>query len=224
MAGVAHANRKADGPLTVAQRNALVEAWLKKWPHPLAFIWRRWPNLVRMAYHHGFTDDDINAACMEAGLNAARLFDPARGIRFTSFVCWHLRAGAERLVSRAVADEQRRGGAKVVSLSAPVRGDRRDDELVGSIPAADARERPAERAELAAAVWRVICARVPNPTHRLAVELRWGLNGHERHSLVEVGELIGVSRTRVMQIEEAVIEKCREDLERLYHDHCGSTT
>jgi DNA-directed RNA polymerase sigma subunit (sigma70/sigma32) len=213
----AHKNAKPDGPLTVEQRNALLEAWLGKWPYPLAYAIRRFPGLVRQGHHLGFTADDMNAACLAAGVNAARLFDPARGVKFTSFVCWHLRAGVERLIGRDASDERKRGGAAVVSLSTPVR-DRKgnEDDLSRVLPAPESDHAQAERVELAETLWAAVCRHAD----KLCVELRYGLNGHERHTLEDIGRQLGVSKEAVRQRLNKVMRKCRPDLEELYHGHC----
>ena len=39
--------------------------------------------------------------------------------------------------------------------------------------------------------------------------LRFGLNGHERHTLAEIGRLLKVSRERVRQVELKALRKLR---------------
>ena len=43
----------------------------------------------------------------------------------------------------------------------------------------------------------------------LMVRLRYGLDAHEPHSLQEIGDLLGVSRERVWQLEKQAFAKLR---------------
>jgi len=217
-----HKNARPDGPLSVPERNAVLEAWLARWPYPLAFLLRTNPRLVRKARHLGYEDEELNAACAAAGVNAARLFDPARGVKFTSFVCWHLLSGVEQLVRRASSDQDRRGAAKVISLSTPVPG-------LGGDPidvAALITDRPpegcrSERAELASAVWAAVCRVAVCRADFVVAELRWGLNGRERHGLREIADVLGVTKESVRQREAKLKRKLRKELEDFYRDTFG---
>jgi RNA polymerase nonessential primary-like sigma factor len=42
------------------------------------------------------------------------------------------------------------------------------------------------------------------------VEHRYGLNGHGRRTLEEVGELLGVTRERVRQVQLAALARLRD--------------
>lgn len=48
-----------------------------------------------------------------------------------------------------------------------------------------------------------------SPRERYIVTLRYGLNGNESKSLSEIGDLIGVTRERVRQIEERALKKLK---------------
>lgn len=212
-----HKNTRPDGPLTVEQRNELLAAWLRKWPYPLAWVVRRFPGMVRKAHYLGFTDEDLNAACLAAGVNAARQFDPAVGVKFTSYVCWHLRAGVQRLIGREATDDERRGGP-LVSLHAPVsNGKGEADDLFSLLPgpAPDA-ARPAAREELGEQLWAAVERVALSSADRLVVELRYGLNGHEPHSLKEIADMLGVSKEAVRLREERMLRRCRKDLAGQY--------
>ncbi len=49
-----------------------------------------------------------------------------------------------------------------------------------------------------------------NPRERRTIELRFGLDGNENHSLAEVGRLLGLTRERIRQIERTAISKMRK--------------
>ena len=57
-----------------------------------------------------------------------------------------------------------------------------------------------------------------NEKERTIIEMRYGLNNHEQHTLEEVGRIFHVTRERIRQIEAKVHEKIRsnEKLQRLY--------
>ncbi len=43
--------------------------------------------------------------------------------------------------------------------------------------------------------------KVLNPREQMVVKLRFGLSGEQRHSLIQVGQILGVSKERVRQIQ-----------------------
>ena len=49
-----------------------------------------------------------------------------------------------------------------------------------------------------------------NPTQREVVEQRYGLHGHGRCTLEEVGRLMGVTRERVRQIQMNALARLRD--------------
>ncbi len=53
-----------------------------------------------------------------------------------------------------------------------------------------------------------------NQKQRIVVEYRFGLHGHETHTLEEVGAIIGITRERVRQIQIEALYRLREILER----------
>ncbi|MDE2272681.1 MAG: sigma-70 family RNA polymerase sigma factor, partial [Gammaproteobacteria bacterium] len=52
-----------------------------------------------------------------------------------------------------------------------------------------------------------------NEKQREVVELRFGLNGHDKGTLEEVGEAIGVTRERVRQIQMDALKRLRQLLQ-----------
>ncbi len=55
---------------------------------------------------------------------------------------------------------------------------------------------------------------VLRPREQQVVSLRFGLGGHERLSLTQVGEILEVSKERVRQIEERALKKLRTSVEQ----------
>jgi RNA polymerase nonessential primary-like sigma factor len=48
------------------------------------------------------------------------------------------------------------------------------------------------------------------PQQRMVVQHRFGLNGHGRRTLEEVGNLLGVTRERVRQVQLSALSRLRE--------------
>ena len=212
---------KPDGPLTVEQRNAVLAAWLAEYPTPIAFILSRFPGLVRRAVKLGFDHDDINAAALLGGVEAARLFDPRVGVKFTSFAGFRIRQQVQRLLYHAERDAGLRGTRHLGSLDYALSDDS-GDTLGGALAATDEGvERTGVRAELAAGVAALIRTHLPCPRQRQVVVLRWGLDGKGCRTLTEVAGVFGVTRERIRQIERKVRERIGPELFALYREHCS---
>ena len=48
-----------------------------------------------------------------------------------------------------------------------------------------------------------------NPRERTVLTLRFGLNGHDEHTLEKIGKMFGVHPTRIAQIEAKALRKLR---------------
>jgi RNA polymerase primary sigma factor len=101
------------------------------------------------------------------------------------------------------------------SLDAPVNGDE-GRSFLGDLIADTGGEEPLERVE------RGMHQEQLNrwlshlgPQERQVLELRFGLDGHERHTLAEIGRQLQVSRERVRQVELKALRKLRNLTRRM---------
>jgi len=204
-------------PLTRGEQHELIAGHLAEHPFPAAVLYARYPGTIRHARCHGLTDDDIHAACLLGVVRAARRFDPARGLKFTTLLTWHLRNAVRNECRAAERDARRRErqGRGLVSLDeVAAGGDAPLARLVAARP--DAGPPP----DLAGRVRAVVERVVPAGTRRLAVLLVWGL-GCRRHSQAEAGRVLGVSKQRVQQIEAWAVRKARPFLTDLFAEAGG---
>lgn len=56
-----------------------------------------------------------------------------------------------------------------------------------------------------------------HPRERKVLEMRYGLNGHDEHTCEEVGNKLGVSGTRIQQIEKGALRKLRKSIPAKRH-------
>ncbi|MFM7634331.1 MAG: sigma-70 family RNA polymerase sigma factor [Cyanobacteriota bacterium] len=101
------------------------------------------------------------------------------------------------------------------SLDAPVNGDE-GRSFLGDLIADSSHEEPLDRVERGMhqeqlGQWMSYL----NAQERQVLELRFGLEGEERHTLAEIGRMLDVSRERVRQVELKALRKLRNYTRRL---------
>ena len=106
-----HRNRTPDVPLTVGERNAVVEWFLAEYPEPVALALAKRPEMTRAALEQEGRDE-VHAACLLGLVNAARLFAPDLEWAFRTFAAPHLVAVKELLPHR-VRDSRHLGWREV---------------------------------------------------------------------------------------------------------------
>jgi RNA polymerase primary sigma factor len=118
-------------------------------------------------------------------------------------VAAHLGLDIERIV------EAQRAAQVPLSIEAPLsddsdltRGDMLGDEVAGQ-----AAHRAVEKEELSKRLAEALD--VLDPRERKILSMRYGLERGEERTLTEVAEVIGVSRERIRQIEQAALSKLR---------------
>ncbi len=99
-------------------------------------------------------------------------------------------------------------GERITSIDTPLRGDG-EHSLMELIPDENNRD-PAElvQEELAQQRIKHWLARL-EPKQREVVERRYGLQGHEPHTLEAIGDILGVTRERVRQIQLEALRRLR---------------
>ena len=209
---------KPDGPLSVAERNRLLEEWLAVHPRPINLMVDQWPGLVRdvMTGSEALDTDEINQMCLYGAVRAARLFDPARGFKFSTYAEWHMRAVLSRHLEKAANHTKQMGGGWLRSLDDTIRsGDA--ETLAGTIP--DHRRydpaRLSQSPDVRQAITDAVNKTVPNERDREIIRLRWGLDGEPPRTLQQVGDAFTVSRERIRQIEVRVLGRVKEELAEL---------
>ena len=118
-------------------------------------------------------------------------------------VAAHLGLDIERIV------EARRASQVPLSIEAPL-GDDTDltrGDMLGDEVAAQAAHRAIEKEELSKRLAEALDTL--DPRERKILSMRFGLERGEERTLTEVAEVIGVSRERIRQIEQAALSKLR---------------
>jgi len=106
-------------------------------------------------------------------------------------------------------------GKKTVSLDTPI-GDENDGEsTLGHFIARDTRESPVETVlskDLAAHTSKVLSTLTPR--EEKVLKMRFGITEDKEYTLEEIGDLLGVTRERIRQIEGKALRKLRHPLRR----------
>ena len=106
-------------------------------------------------------------------------------------------------------------GKKTVSLDTPI-GDENDGEsTLGHFIARDTRESPVETVlskDLAAHTGKVLSTLTPR--EEKVLKMRFGITEDKEYTLEEIGDLLGVTRERIRQIEGKALRKLRHPLRR----------
>jgi RNA polymerase primary sigma factor len=166
-------------------------------------------------------------------MEAARRFDPTRGVRFANYASWWIRKCMVAALHRNATQSSypvRLGppgnaGAEGISPSTSIRTRRRlvsyeafltdsgEPRMQRALPrdeALDPEEVVLER-DLADSL-RSILHRIPAAERRI-LESRFGLDGRSRRTLQGLGELLGCTRERVRQLELRALERARRLLD-----------
>src|SRR6266536_3842765 len=115
----------------------------------------------------------------------------------------HLDLDVERII------EARRAAQAPLSIEAPL-GDDSDmtrGDLLGDETAGQAAHREVEKQELSKRLTEALDSL--DPRERKILQMRFGLERGEERTLSEVAEMMGVSRERIRQIEQAALNKLR---------------
>jgi RNA polymerase sigma factor (sigma-70 family) len=196
---------RRDGPVPEEERGPLVSKHL-------LFV-----KSIASAYRHrGLPIEDLVGEGNLGLIEAARLYDPARGVKFVSYAVYWIRRAilraleAHRSIAHVPHHLRRIGvhGGASVPLTSPIGADGRLS-LIDTL-AAENDEGPVARLERRDAGER-LCRALDRltPRERLVVAHRFGLGGREPEALQAIGGRLGVTREAVRQIEKRALRRLR---------------
>ncbi len=106
-------------------------------------------------------------------------------------------------------------GKKTVSLDTPIGDDNDGESTLGHFIARDTRESPVETVlskDLASHTSKVLSTLTPR--EEKVLKMRFGITEDKEYTLEEIGDLLGVTRERIRQIEGKALRKLRHPLRR----------
>jgi len=166
-------------------------------PSELAALNLRFAYRVALEYQgRGIPLLELISAANFGLVEAARLYDPSRGVRFISYAVWRIRRRIREVFAAAPLD------GHTVSLDMAPEGER---PLADMLP--DAAPGPAEAAaEVEAQALVESALDVLPEVERAALCLCYGLGG-QPHTLREAGAALGLSGERVRQIRDNALDR-----------------
>lgn len=213
-------NPQTGKPELTEEGQRLVAEDYAKYPHPWVLLRRSYPELYR-ASRICFSEEDIDALCLQARTKAAVHFDPSRGYQFNTYALLWTRAivgKAYRARSKAFT-----AGKKELALNRPVGRKDGDREFGDTIAVPDrVAEEAARRGHCEALQSKIRAAlrRVePKERRRDMFLYRNGFVTGEAETLEVTSQQFGITRERVRQIVASIYRKIEPYLEEIYHDH-----
>jgi RNA polymerase sigma factor (sigma-70 family) len=141
----------------------------------------------------GIDFEELVSIGQEALCRASRGWDPTRGVKFSGYAC-------QSIIKSFIRTAQDRQRKKTIPLSGPFDTQRPEsvaDDNPGPV------DSPAARAEMLEKALAVLDERERSV---LALRIQSGM------TLQVVGDIIGLTKERVRQIEAAALQKCRDEL------------
>jgi RNA polymerase primary sigma factor len=174
-------------------------------------------SVAKRYQHRGVALGDLIGEGNVGLLRAARRFDPALGVRFISYAVWWIRQALQSAIARqcsvvripiVVARSEGARRPADISLDTPLSSDG-NQTLLDLIGSAD--DESAESGCTATDCGSRIDEALSHLPERDAkiLRLHFGLDGGSEHSLVEIGQLLGVTRERVRQVRDRALRRLR---------------
>lgn len=191
---------------------ARVAEYLDRYPCPIALLISMWPSMYRAARAAWFSEEEINAFCLEGVAMAFVRYDPKRGASIATAVTWSIRASLGNAVRRA-----RR--ASFHSAHYP--------EYLGNRAERNSNSSDGEKQTLTDGIAAPGCSRmnehdyadelseylsIANLTEkeRYVLMLRYGLAGRPPLSIAAISFAMGFSAERIRQLQEKAVRKIRK--------------
>ncbi|HEV8410811.1 MAG TPA: RNA polymerase sigma factor RpoD/SigA [Gemmatimonadaceae bacterium] len=174
-------------------------------------------SVAKRYQHRGVPLGDLIGEGNVGLLRAARRFDPALGVRFISYAVWWIRQALQSAVARQssvvrvpIVVARAEGGSRPadISLDTPL-GSGGNQTLLDLIGSGEEESAAIEGAatEYASRIEEAL-SRLPERDAKI-LRLQFGLDGGREHSLVEIGQLMGVTRERVRQLRDRALRRLR---------------
>ncbi len=183
---------------------ARVGDYLLRYPNPIALLISLWPATYRAARAAHFSEEEINALCLEGVAMAFVRYDPTRGAAIGTAIAWSIRAAvgtALRQASRATSHIE--SGQIPLASQVENGAECRGQEVLGNVCS------PTMESEHAEDLHHYLALVNLSANERYVLMLRFGLANGLPLSNAAVGWAMGLSAERIRQLLDRAIRKIR---------------
>jgi RNA polymerase sigma factor (sigma-70 family) len=192
---------------------AELERWLVKYPKPVSVLKSKAWRVYETALDVGLGLDEVEQLCFEGAVLAMGRFNPAVTAEFCTYAGWWMRGAVDKAIYKHCPYFKH--GFQISSLNRPATQGGSNDSVM-TVEDLLAAKGGSEVDTLEVAMVRESLAKaLPDPKYRQIVAAIYGLDGRGGRTMREVGAELGLTTSRVQQINAISLKRLTDHLRHL---------